>query len=82
MLPERMEASVAIMRACGWATFMAQRAQAEHEQRHLQIAEQMASDHFVRVIRDPEGHQLPGVEQQLAPCRDHQAHRTDEARSD
>ena len=36
------------------AILMAQKAQAAHERRHLQIAEQTASDHFIRVIYDPE----------------------------
>ena len=41
---------------CGWAAFMAQMAQDEHDRRHLQIAEQTASDHFVnlKVLRDPD----------------------------
>ena len=54
---EWMQASAAIMWACQgvWlATSMAQRAQEAHERRHLQIAEQTASDHFVRVLCDPE----------------------------
>ena len=32
---------------CGWATFLAQKAQEEHERRHAQIAEQFAPDHFL-----------------------------------
>ena len=39
---------------CGWATFLAQKAQEEHERRHAQIAEQIAPDHFLRELRDPE----------------------------
>ena len=33
---------------------MAQKAQEAYERRYLQIAEQTASDHFIRVLRDPE----------------------------
>ena len=39
---------------CGWEAFMAQRAQEAHEQWHLQIAAQTATDHFVRVLSDQE----------------------------
>ena len=33
---------------------MAQKAQDAHERRHFQIAEPTVSDHFIRVLRDPE----------------------------
>ena len=33
---------------------MAQMVQDEHDKRHLQIAEPMASDHFIKELRDPE----------------------------
>ena len=39
---------------CGWGTFLAQKAQEEHERRHAQIAEQIAPDHFLQKLRDPE----------------------------
>ena len=39
---------------CGWLTFMAQMAQDEHDCRHLHIAEQTATDHFVRELSDPD----------------------------
>ena len=39
---------------CGWATFLAQKAQEGHERRHAQIAEQIAPDHFLRELHDPE----------------------------
>ena len=67
-------------KGCGWATFMAQKAQDAHERRHFQLADQTSPDHFVRVLREQEYHQLPRAEQQLASRRDHQAHRTDEVR--
>ena len=34
--------------------FLAQMVQDEHDKRHLQIAEPMASDHFIKELRDPE----------------------------
>ena len=34
-------------------TFLAQKAQEEHERRHAQIAEQFGPDHFLRELRDP-----------------------------
>jgi hypothetical protein len=37
-----------------FVVFMAQKAQDEHELRHLQIAEQIAPDQFTRILRDPE----------------------------
>ena len=33
---------------------MAQKTQDAHERRHFQIAEQIAPEHFTRVLRDPE----------------------------
>ena len=39
---------------CGWATFLAQKAQDEHVHRHAQIAKQIALDHFLPELRDPE----------------------------
>ena len=33
---------------------MAQKAQDAHDRRHLQLAEQTASDHFVKVLREQE----------------------------
>ena len=39
---------------CGWATFLAKKAQEEHEHRHAQIAEKIAPDHFLLELRDPE----------------------------
>ena len=39
---------------CGWATPLAQMVQDEHDKRHLQIAEQTTSDHFIKELRDPE----------------------------
>ena len=43
-----------LAKECGWATFLAQKAQEEHERRHKQIVEQFAPDHYMRIIRDPE----------------------------
>ena len=39
---------------CGWPAFMAQMTQEAHDCRHLQLAEQTASDHLVKVLREPE----------------------------
>ena len=39
---------------CRWATFMAQKAQDAHKSRHLQLAEQTAADHFLKVLSEPE----------------------------
>ena len=50
----QVQGSMAQAKECGWATFLAQKAQEEHERRHAQIAEQMAPDHFLRELRDPE----------------------------
>ena len=41
---------------CGWQAFMAKKAQDAHERRNFQIAEQIAPDHFTRVLRVEEVH--------------------------
>ena len=51
---EQVQQSCEHAKECGWPTFMAQKAQDAHDRRHLQLAEQTASDHFVKVLREPE----------------------------
>ena len=50
----QVQRSMVQAKECGWATFLAQKTQEEHERRHAQIAEQIAPDHFLRELRDPE----------------------------
>ena len=50
----QVQRSMEQVKECGWATFLAQKAHEEHERRHAQIAEQIAPDHFLLELRDPE----------------------------
>ena len=47
----QVQRSMAQAKECGWATFLAQKAQEEYERRHAQIAEQIAPDHFTSGVK-------------------------------
>ena len=51
---QQLQHSCEHVKECGWATFLAQMLQEEHDKRHLQIAKQTTPDHFIRALRDPE----------------------------
>ena len=51
---QQLQHSCEHAKECGWAIFLAQMLQEEHDKRHVQIAEQATPDHFIRMLRDPE----------------------------